>query len=101
MYKYVPFIELWNGLVLGGLMILITPFIILLVNHKGKKTFSFYTHIILPLVFLIPTTLAGLVYLFIKYLKDNKFLSLTLVIFLFVLIVSVLAEGFRKWKTGR
>lgn len=98
LYKYVPFIELWNGLVLGGLMILIIPFTILLIKKKNERSRSFYIHIVLPLVFLIPTTLAGLFYLFYKYLTGGKYISLTLVIFLFVLIISVIIEGFRKLR---
>jgi len=101
LYKFVPFIELWNGLVLGGLIILIIPFTILLANNSRKRNFSFYLHTVLPLCFLIPTTISGLIYLFYKYLNTGKHISLFLIIFLFVLTVSILIEGTKKYLKSK
>lgn len=98
LFKFVPFIELWNGLVLGGLMILIIPFTILLVSYKGEKKLSYYLHIVLPLTFLVPTTLAGLIYLSYKYILEVKIISLILILFLFVLLISLLTEAIKKYK---
>ncbi|RKY86310.1 hypothetical protein DRQ09_06255, partial [candidate division KSB1 bacterium] len=62
------------------------------------KNFSYYFHLIFPLVFLFPTTLGGLFYLFIKYIKESKIISLILVISLIILAVSLLYQMFKKLK---
>jgi carbon starvation protein len=91
LYRGVPFFELWHGLVLGGLLLLMIPFAILWVERKKKverdKTAS-WLHIGLPLLFLFPTTTAGLVYLFHKYWFTEAFsvISGLLVIFLMALL---------------
>ncbi|MFA8341978.1 MAG: carbon starvation protein A [Rhodothermaceae bacterium] len=101
LYYQVPFIELWNGLVLGGLMLLIIPFTILFVSHKGEKNFSYYIHIIFPLLFLIPTTVAGLVYLGYKYVMESKFISLGLIIFLAILLIVMIKEVVKKYNNNK
>ncbi len=101
LFKFVPFIELWNGLVLGGLMILIIPFTILFVSHKKKKDKSFYLHVVLPLVFLLPTTTAGLLYLFYKYLIGIKIISLILILFLMALLISLLIESIKRYTKNK
>lgn len=96
LYYQVPFIELWNGLVLGGLMLLIIPFTILFVSHTGDRNFSYYLHIVFPLVFLIPTTTAGLFYLGHKYILESKFISLGLILFLTILLIVLIIEVIKR-----
>jgi len=94
LYKGVAFFELWHGLVLGGLIMLILPFCISWVQrHQAGQAsgFSAILHIGVPLAFLVPTTCAGLVYLFYRYWLSDEFsiLSGILVVFLAVLLVIV------------
>lgn len=96
LFKFVPFLELWYGLVLGGLMLLIIPFIIMFLNHRERRGLAYYLHVILPLAFLIPTTIAGLIYLFFKYMREERYITIPLVLFLAVLIITVLVEVVRK-----
>jgi len=101
LYKFVPFIDLWNGLVLGGLLILVLPFIILIIDNqtqKKPKNFSYYLHLIFPLAFLFPTTMSGLFYLFWKYVKESKYTSVFLVIILVVLAISLLIQTVKKLR---
>jgi carbon starvation protein len=91
LYKGVPFFELWHGLVLGGLLLLMIPFAILWVERRNRGErggTASILHIGLPLAFLFPTTTAGLIYLFYKYWFTPAFsvLSGLLVVFLMVLL---------------
>jgi len=99
LYKFVAFIDLWNGLVLGGLLILVLPFIILVVKNRidnKQKTVSYYLHLIFPLAFLFPTTFGGLFYLLWKYINEAKYISVVLVLVLIVLAVSLLIQTVKK-----
>jgi carbon starvation protein len=110
LYATIPFMDLWNGLVLGGLLLLILPFAVLLVRRReqGRKVDgSFLLHVGLPLLFLVPTTLAGLGYLLFKYvgipLQDPaigaggvKWISAALVLFLLVLLVTLGVDVTRR-----
>jgi carbon starvation protein len=101
--KGVPFFELWHGLVLGGLLLLILPFIIRLIERKraGKSwDLPACLHIALPLLFLVPTTAAGLVFLFHKYWLTDSFSipSGLLVVFLMVLLGILLGSAWFKMR---
>lgn len=102
LFSCVPFMELWNGLVLAGLLLLLLPFAILLLEKRGKKE-RFRSreilHLLLPLAFLFPTTLAGLFYLFYEYTLHSyreegaiKWVSAALVLFLLVLLFSIVLQ---------
>ncbi len=101
LYWKVPFMDLWNGLVLGGLLLLLLPFCVLLVMHRaeGRKVgLPQLLHIALPLAFLVPTTIAGLVYLLRKYLMADEieWISAGLVLFLMALLVALAVDVGRR-----
>jgi len=115
LYATIPFIELWNGLVLGGLLLLILPFAVLLVRRReqGKPLdLPFGLHVGLPLLFLVPTTTAGLLYLGYKYLLKPlqdpavgvggvKWISGALVLFLMVLLFTLGVDVVRRLSRPR
>jgi len=97
LYWKVPFMDLWNGLVLGGLLLLLLPFSVLAVRHRrqGRPVDRpFLLHVGLPIVFLLPTTTAGLLYLLHKYLLagDPQWISSGLVLFLLALLVTLVVD---------
>ena len=101
LYRFVPFMDLWNGLVLAGLLILILPFTILSLERikKGKtRSKSYFLHIIIPLAFLYPTTLAGLFYLLYKYAVGHNWVSAGLNIFLIILAISLILQYLKRIK---
>ena len=100
LYWKVPFMDLWNGLVLGGLLLLLLPFSVLAVRHRqtGQPIDRpFILHVCLPIAFLIPTTTAGLLYLLRKYLLSGEpeWISGGLVLFLLALLVALVTDLFR------
>ncbi len=115
LYATIPFIELWNGLVLGGLLLLILPFAVLLVRRREQARgvdLPFGLHVLLPLAFLIPTTTAGLIYLAHAYLVrpwldpdrgagEVKWISGGLVVFLTVLLVTLGVDVGRRLSRPR
>ncbi len=112
LYWKVPFMDLWNGLVLGGLLLLLLPFCVLLVmrREEGRRPdLSFGLHVILPLLFLVPTTTAGLLYLLRKYLitplspgapadAQASWVSGLLVLFLLALLVALVVDVARRLR---
>ncbi len=103
LYKGVPFFELWHGLVLGGLLLLLLPFLIRVVERRRQGLgwgFSAGLHIGLPLLFLVPTTAAGLVYLFHKYWLTDSFswVSGLLVVFLAALLGILITSTVLTWR---
>lgn len=102
--KFVPFMDLWNGLVLGGLLLLILPFTILSLERLKKKesrSGSYFLHINFPIAFLYPTTFAGLLYLLYKYLKVENWISAGLNIFLIILAISLIIQYLKRMKKLR
>ena len=106
LYSCIPFLELWNGLVLGGLLLLLLPFAILLLDRVEQRQglrLKEVLHLLLPIAFLFPTTLAGLLYLFYKYTIQEyhstggvKWVSTALVLFLLVLLFSLVLQFTKK-----
>jgi len=101
LYKFVPFMDLWNGLVLAGLLLLVLPFVIIIIEKKRAsqpKPFSYFLHLVLPLVFLYPTTMAGLLYLLYLYLKGGNWVSSGLNLVLIVLAFSLTIQSWRRLR---
>jgi len=93
--------DLWNGLVLGGLLLLILPFTILSLERLKKKesrSGSYLLHINFPIAFLYPTTIAGLFYLLYKYVRAQNWISAGLNIFLIILAISLIIQSLKKMK---
>ncbi|MFB0518455.1 MAG: carbon starvation protein A [Acidobacteriota bacterium] len=103
LYKFVPFMDLWNGLVLGGLLLLVLPFVIIIIERKRAtqpKPAPYFLHLILPLVFLYPTTMAGLLYLLYVYMKGGNWVSSGLNLLLIVLAVSLTVQSWRRLRVS-
>jgi len=106
LYWKVPFMDLWNGLVLGGLLLLLLPFSVLLVLHRraGRSLDrAFVLHVALPIAFLLPTTTAGLLYLAHEYLLAGEisWISGELVLFLMVLLIALVVDVVRGLRADR
>jgi carbon starvation protein len=101
LYRFVPFMDLWNGLVLAGLLVLILPFTILSLERlrkKEKRGVSYFLHVIFPITFLYPTTFAGLIYLLYKYVVAKNWVSAFLNTFLIILAMSLIIQYVKRMK---
>ena len=101
LYKFVPFMDLWNGLVLAGLLLLVLPFVIFIIEKKRAsqpKPIPYYLHLVTPLAFIYPTTIAGLLYLLYIYMKGGKWVSSGLNLLLILLALSLTVQSWRRLR---
>lgn len=100
LYAFVPFMSLWHGLVLSGLMLLLLPLFVLIRERMDRKmTFdrSFILHVILPVVLILPTAAAGMLKLFHTYFlaeKTRNYISGSIDLFLILLLIKLVYDVF-------
>ena len=97
LYFSVPFMDLWAGLVLAGLLALVFPLTILLtekIRLKEQMDFSFKLHVILPLIFVYVTSYGALFYQLNNFVRAGSWVSALMVLFLMVLGAVIAVESY-------
>ena len=93
--------DLWAGLVLGGLLALVFPFLIIHIERvrEGQPlNRNHTTHVFMPLVFVYVTAYAALFYQFFNFVKAGQWISLAVTIFLMVGGAVAGIDGFKLMK---
>lgn len=101
LYFSVPFMALWAGLVLAGLLALIFPLSILLtekVQLKEAMDGSFKLHVVAPLIFIYATSYGALLFQLRNFVQSGGWVSAAMVIFLMVLGAVIAVESYRVMK---
>lgn len=97
LYFSVPFLQLWAGLVLAGLLALVFPLSILLtekIRLQEKMDFSFKIHVIAPLIFIYVTSYGALFYQLNNFVRAGGWVSAAMVLFLMVLGAVIAVESY-------
>ncbi len=101
LYFSVPFMALWTGLVLAGLMALIFPLCILYterVRTKLPMDRPFILHVVFPLVFVYLTSYAALLYQLRNLSSAKNWVAVAMIVFLLVVGTSVLIDSVKLLK---
>lgn len=88
LYFAVPFMALWSGLVLAGLIALIFPLVIIYAERvrTGQPLDKAHIfHVIIPLVFVYATSYAALSYQLMTFVRAFNWIAVSMIIFLMVM----------------
>jgi carbon starvation protein len=96
LYFQVPFMALWSGLVLAGLIALVFPLVILYTERvrTGQPLDGAHIlHVVLPLIFVYLTSYAALLFQLNVFVKASNWIATSMVIFLMVMGFVIGAEA--------
>jgi carbon starvation protein len=101
LYFQVPFLALWSGLVLAGLIALIFPLTILYTERvrTGRPLDSSHMlHVVFPLIFVYLTSYAALLFQLRNFVRASNWIASSMVIFLIVMGLVIGGEAMASVK---
>lgn len=81
----VPYMDLWSGIAIGSLTLLLVPLALMLVKrYKENKVFDFkfVIFVLLPICIVYPSAVAAVLYQMVGFLNSRNWVSLAMLIFM-------------------
>lgn len=101
LYFAVPFMALWSGLVLAGLVALMFPLVIIYserVRSGQPLDGPHIAHVVIPLIFVFATSYAALIFQFVTFVNAANWIAVSMVVFLMVMGVVIGMETLATLK---
>ncbi len=99
---WVPFMQLWTGMVLIALVGLVGPLVVIWTERSSRKIpwdGPFIRHVILSLAFIYPTAYCALLYMLYNSFKSKNIIVSLMTLYLIVAASVFLIEAYKKVKS--